>query len=111
MQNQSPNIVETDEEFMNCPIVEGIANYEGASHIVEKVTGKRENVLSEYKKIIANARKSEEERWNKFIEENPGVENVKTVALIPFHENNLMRVDVNGEQFFEYQTLPEKVAK
>ncbi len=48
--------IDTEEEFKNAPFNWGAANYQMAAPIVEIVTGKKENVLAEYKKIITVAR-------------------------------------------------------
>ncbi len=48
--------IESDEEFRNAPFNWGAVNYEQAVSVVEAFTGRRENVLVEYKKIIEKAK-------------------------------------------------------
>lgn len=50
--------VETDEEFRNAPFNWGSVNYSSAAKVVEAITGKKENILVEYKKIIEQAREN-----------------------------------------------------
>ncbi len=54
--------VDTEEEFKNAPFSFNFAIYEYAADIIEKVTGKREHVLREYKRLIALARQQMQER-------------------------------------------------
>lgn len=49
--------VETEEEWENAPFTWGGAvNYSSAAEIVELVTGKRENIMEEYRRIVEMAR-------------------------------------------------------
>lgn len=47
--------IDTEEEFQNAPLDWGAVHYDTAAVVVEAVTGKKEHVLAEYKKIIALA--------------------------------------------------------
>lgn len=59
--------IDTEEEFANAPFDWGAVNYAMAGGVVEAFTGKRENVLVEYKKIIEQAR----EQNAKMLTEHP----------------------------------------
>ncbi|HAU40038.1 MAG: hypothetical protein UV80_C0005G0046 [Candidatus Peregrinibacteria bacterium GW2011_GWF2_43_17] len=63
--------VATEEEFKSARFTWGGANYLMAALIVRAVTGKEENVLAEYRKIIEIARKQEQERNAAFVSKNP----------------------------------------
>lgn len=50
--------VETEEEWENAPFSwGGAANYASAAQVVELMTGKRENIMEEYRRIVEMARK------------------------------------------------------
>lgn len=60
--------IETEEEFKNAPFSWGAENYDGAARIVKALTGKQDNILEEYKKLIAMAKeKSRKEREEFFV--------------------------------------------
>lgn len=63
--------VDSDEEFKNAPFSWGKADYKTATIIVEAVTGRKENILAEYKKIIAQAREEERQKNAKRLQEHP----------------------------------------
>lgn len=96
--------IDTDEEFQNAKLDWGAANYTMAVPVVESVTGKKENILAEYKKIIAMAREEERRKNDEIIAENP-----ELAELIgdPDKEDAIM-FDYNGRQFVLVTTLPRK---
>lgn len=51
--------IDTEEEFRSAPFDWGAIDYDTAASVVEAVTGKKENVLAEYKKIIALAKEQQ----------------------------------------------------
>lgn len=63
--------VDTEEEFRNAPFDWGTVNYAMAAQVVEAVTGKRENILAEYKKIIEMAREQRRQEIAKTLAEHP----------------------------------------
>lgn len=63
--------IDSEEEFRNAPFDWGAANYMMALPVVEAVTGKRENVLAEYKKIIELAREQQRQQNAKMLAEHP----------------------------------------
>jgi len=63
--------IDTEEEFQNAPFDWGAANYQMAVPVVEAVTGKRENVLAEYKKIINIAREEQRQENAQMLAEHP----------------------------------------
>ncbi len=66
--------VQTDEEWQKTKFSWGDAGYEEAANIVELVTGKRENVLAEYRKIIENQREERRRDNEELLAENPEME-------------------------------------
>lgn len=97
--------IDTEEEFQNAPFDYGAASYQMAVSVVEAVTGKRENVLTEYKKIIATAREKHRQVIAQMLQEHPewaefsDVLNKEEDALMYNHE---------GKQFVLQTTLPRK---
>ncbi len=63
--------IDTEEKFINAPFDWCAANYTGAVQVVEALTGKRENVLAEYKKIIAQAQEQQRQQNAKTLAEHP----------------------------------------
>jgi hypothetical protein len=53
--------IETEEEFKNAPFNWNAIHYLLASNIVKRITGKEDNILNEYKKIIEMAREQQRE--------------------------------------------------
>jgi hypothetical protein len=87
--------IDTEEEFKQAPPGFGAENYKNAASAVEAITGKKDNVLAEYKNIIAKA-KEEGRRQN----EELGIEDVPDDDIIML---------TNGEQQLILQTtLPKK---
>ncbi len=62
--------VETEEEFQSAPFSWGAIDYKRAADVVEMVTGKRENVLVEYRKIINTAREEQQKKNAELLQEN-----------------------------------------
>ena len=48
--------IDSEEEFQNAPFDFGAVHYLTASNVVEAITGKKENILAEYKRILQMAR-------------------------------------------------------
>lgn len=63
--------VETEEEFKRARFTWGGANYLMVAPIVRATTGKEENVLAEYRKIIEMAKEQEREKRAAFLSKNP----------------------------------------
>ncbi|MEK7680697.1 MAG: hypothetical protein AAB348_01450 [Patescibacteria group bacterium] len=94
--------VETDDEFKDARFSWGLENYESAARLVELVTGKRENILREYKNIIKGAREQERQADARFVAENPEISIPKKSARDPiFFEHN-------GKQLILNPNLPRK---
>ena len=82
--------IDTEEEFKNSPIDFGTANYFMALRTVKEVTGKEENVLEEYKKIIEMAKKQ------------------KNNSDLDSYEQENLFFNHNGKQLLVSTTLPKK---
>ena len=65
--------IDTEEEFRNAPFSWGTAHYSNAAEVVEAVTGKKENVLVEYKKIIARAKEEQRQKNTQILQERPKI--------------------------------------
>lgn len=96
--------IDTEEEFKNAPFDWGAANYAMAVPVVEAVTGKKKNVLAEYKNIIAMAREEQRKQNAQMRAEHPEFAEFmgdpdKEDVLIFNHE---------GRQFVLETTLPRK---
>ncbi|MFH1088939.1 MAG: hypothetical protein V1716_00745 [Candidatus Uhrbacteria bacterium] len=65
--------IETEEEFQKAPPSFTTANYETASRIVKAVTGKKENILAEYRKIIEMAKEQNRSLNAKMLAKNPEI--------------------------------------
>ncbi len=96
--------IETEEEFKNSRFSFGAANYSQASKIVEEVTGKTENVLGEYKKIIESAREELRKKNSELIAKNPGI---RSILKDPENEDTFMYTH-EGHQFVLTSSLPKK---
>lgn len=97
--------IDSEEEFKNAPFSWGGVNYDMAKKVVEKRTGKTENILEEYKKIIAEAKEAIRKQNEKFFEENPDFPK----NMMPDENSDpLMWKDGNGEQHFIIANLPKK---
>ena len=96
--------VETEEEFKNAPLNWGFASYRMAAEAVEAVTGKRENVLCEYKKIIEKLREEKREQNVEMLRSYPDLESYledpdKMFAFI---------LNCNGRQYPISAKFPKK---
>lgn len=96
--------VETDEEFKKAPFTWGGASYLFAAPVVKAVTGKEENVFTEYKKILERAIAENEQKYAKLIADQPELESV----LADEEDNDVIFFDFNGRQFVLPTTLPMK---
>lgn len=82
----------------------GAANYAMAVPVVEAVTGKKENILAEYKKIIAMAREEQRQKNAQMLAEHP---EWAEFTGDPDKEDVLM-FNHGGRQFVLATTLPRK---
>lgn len=96
--------VDTEEEFKNAPFSWGPVYYEIAESIVEEVTGKKENVLVEYKKIIDIAKEEQRKKDAKAIEKDPEMKDIidgmNEVGVLVFYHN--------GKEHFLNTDFPKK---
>jgi hypothetical protein len=65
--------IETDEEFKNASPGFGTAYYEATARLVETVTGQRENVTQEYKKIIEMIRNNTLEGVSRVVDQGDAI--------------------------------------
>lgn len=65
--------IDSEEAFKNALPSHDTTNYHDAAEIVEAFTGKRANVLEEYKKLIAKAREEKRAANTKFLAQVPSV--------------------------------------
>lgn len=96
--------IDTEEEFQNAPFNWGTANYTVAVQVVKAVTGRKENILAEYRKIIANAREEQRQKNAQLLQKYPEMAELigdpdKEDVLVFNHE---------GRQFVLATTLPRK---
>lgn len=96
--------IDTEEEFIKAPLNWGAVNYTTAVPVVEALTGKKENVLAEYKKIIHTAREQLRQENTKTLVEHPEWADFITD---PDHEDILM-LNHKGRQFVLPTRLPSK---
>ena len=96
--------IDTEEEFQNAPFDWGAANYQMAVPVVEAVTGKRENVLAEYKKMIASAREEQRQNNAQTLQEHPEWANF----LGDPDKEGVLMYNHDGRQFVLATTLPRK---
>jgi len=96
--------IDTEEEFQNAPLDWGAANYQMAASIVEAVTGKKENILAEYKKIIATAREKQRQINAKMLQENPKMADF----IDDVDQTDVLTFNHEGRQFVLATTLPRK---
>lgn len=96
--------IETDEEYINAPLDWGAANYETAASVVEVLTGKRENVLFEYKKIITLAREQQRKINNEMLLKFPEA----ALLLGNPDEEDVLMFNYEGRQFTIPTNLPRK---
>lgn len=95
---------DSEEEFVNAPFDWEAVNYITAARVVEALTGNRENVLAEYKKIIAFTREQRKQEYAKKLAEHP-----KWVDILrdPEKEDVLM-LNHEGKQFILQTAMPRK---
>ncbi|MDO8668662.1 MAG: hypothetical protein Q7K35_06310 [bacterium] len=93
----------TEEEFKNAPFDWGAANYETAAQAVELVTGKRENVLAEYRKLIAKAREERRQKNIKTLQEHP-----ELAGFLGNPDKDDLSINHGGTQAILVQSLPRK---
>jgi len=96
--------IDTEEEFKNAPFDWGAANYEMAVPVVEAITGKKENVLTEYKKIIAMAREGQRKKNAQLLAEHPEL----AESMEDPDKEDVLIFDHEGRQFAVATTLPKK---
>jgi len=97
--------IDSEEEFINAPFSWGVEDYEMAKSMVEKRTGKTENILEEYKKLIEYAKAATRKQNEKFFAENPDFDK----NMMPDENSSpLMWNMENGEQQMIIHKLPKK---
>jgi len=96
--------VESDEEFKESPFSFGSINYKQAALIVEQITGKKENILEEYKKIAKEAREQALDKYKEIISQEP---ELKEHLPNPEKEDFFM-YNFQGKQFMILTSLPRK---
>lgn len=96
--------IDTDEEFQNAPFDWKGVSFAKAAQVVEAVTGKKENILAEYKKIIAMAKEEQRQRNAQILTEHP--------ELAEFMEDpdkeNVLMFNHGGRQFVLATRFPRK---
>lgn len=96
--------VETEEEFKHAPFTWDGVDYHMAAVVVKAVTGKEENVLEEYKKILDLATAQTREKDAKYIEEHPE----DAEFLNEQQDAGVLFYDFEGRQFTLPTHLPKK---
>lgn len=96
--------IETEEEFRNAPFNWSAIHYLMASNIVKKITGKEDNILNEYKKIIEMAREQKKEENLKLIKEQPELAD----TIQDPDKQDIFLFNHNGQQFVIFTKLPRK---
>lgn len=96
--------VETDEEFKKAPGSFGQAYYREAAKLVELVTGKKDNVLVEYRKIIELAREQQCEENAALIAKNSALADI----LEDPNKQVLFTFKFSGRDFTISAKLPPK---
>lgn len=96
--------IDSDEEFKNVPFSWGVVNYETAARIVESITGKRENILDKYKKIIEKARKQQDEENARLLAEHPEWKE----SLGNLEDDDVLIFNHNGRQYILETRIPNK---
>lgn len=96
--------IETEEEFKNAPSTWGVVNYATAAKIVEIITGKKENILVEYKKIVEATRETEKQKRTKMIEEQPELASL----LGDPDKEDIFMLNHEGRQYALPVRLPRK---
>lgn len=97
--------IDSEEEFKNAPSSWGGVNYQFAKRIVEKTTGKTENILEEYKKIIKLAKEATRKENERFFAENPDFNK----NMMPDENSNPLMWNIeSGEQHMVITELPKK---
>lgn len=97
--------IDTEEEFQNAPFDWGPADYATAVLVVEAVTGKKENILAEYKKIIAMAREEQRQKNAQTIAEHP---DERSESMEDPDKEDVLFFNHGGRQFVLDTTLPRK---
>lgn len=63
--------IETEAEFQNAPFDWGAIGYQTAAHIVKALTGKKENILAEYRAVVAEERQRYRAEYSTILQEKP----------------------------------------
>ena len=96
--------VGTDEEFKNSPLSWSDLNYVNAFTTVKEITGKTENILVEYKKLIQMARKQLREFNVELIAKNP-----ESKQWINDPDKEMMfTLKHNGKNYMIEASIPKK---
>lgn len=96
--------IDTEEVFQNAPFDWGAANYAMVVPVVEAVTGKKENILAEYKKIIATAREEQRQKNTQTLAEHPEW----AESMVDPDKSDVLMFNHGGRQFVLATTLPRK---
>jgi len=96
--------IDSDKEFMSSPFIWGTANYRSAAKAVKAVTGKEENVLSEYKKIIEVALEQRRQQNAQDLAEHPEWAETMTNSDDP----DTLVYNYGGQQFMLINIFPRK---
>ncbi len=96
--------VETDEEFKNARFSFGTAQYANAASLIEAITGKREHVLTEYKKLVAAAREEQRQRNAQLVREHPERAN----TIVDPDEEEIIMLNHQGKEFMLETAIPKK---
>lgn len=91
------NEVETDLEFQSAPILRNSVTYEAAANIVEQLKGKRDNVLEDYMRLLAQAKNESEESNRVLKQQHP-----EMASLAQGQVSTVYVLNYNGKQY----TLP-----
>lgn len=94
--------IETDDEWKSARFTWGGENYEMAAQIIEEVTGKRENVLREFRRITAEAQEQQRIEYEELLTEHPDF------ADLIINDDDAQTVTVAGKRYFFSTDLPKK---
>lgn len=96
--------IETEEEFKNATFGWGTVNYAGAAQVVETVTGKKDNVLAEYKKIITEARERQRQKNILMLKKHPEMADF----IADSEKEDVLMFNRGGTQLTLLTRLPHK---
>lgn len=100
--------VETDEEFRNVPMSWGAVPYDMAASTVEAITGRTDNILQEYRRIIDMAREGQMRANEEMMAANPGIFAEDSSLLDALLTSDTFMYTHEGQQFIIDTNLPKK---